>query len=314
MIKEYKLSRELISLLIFKAPSMFQQTMNYSEEGIRGYISSLKTLYDKIDRLNEGFPEIFENVLKEYFKPIKIICKIGSGVFPTLERITVNKRVIKTNERILNSKDLKYPPEKCVKNFGRANLKGQSVFYGTFNFITAIKEMQPEVGDLITISSWGLIQKENYLVTCPMFLSQPQNSHSFFKLRTFYTSFFSDLLNYPKPIANLIYELHRFYAKCFSREISRSNSQAYIFTALLADKILNHHRNGVIDAILYPSTKDDLLTDNIAIKKESFDKNYVLLNTIEKRLTEKSENSEHYEFEITGKSKEVKGEEIVWND
>lgn len=51
-------------MLIFKAPSMFQQSINYSEEGMKGYISSLKKLYE----INESFPEIFENILKEYFK------------------------------------------------------------------------------------------------------------------------------------------------------------------------------------------------------------------------------------------------------
>ena len=51
--------------------------------------------------------------------------------FYELKRITINKNVIGSNKRIYEIKYLKYPPAEKVTKYGRCNLPGQSIFYGS---------------------------------------------------------------------------------------------------------------------------------------------------------------------------------------
>lgn len=280
---------------------------------IKNFITSLKEFYRNMESINFKFPEYYEELMQEYFEPIKIQIKIGEGIFPIIERITVNKRVINQNIRIDEADKLKYPPSECVKNYGRANLKKQSVFYGTFNFITAIKEMKPEKGDLITVSRWTLKIENDPLIICPMFLRQPKDGSTNVRLLNIYNSFIIDLQKLPPSVSELFFEIHKFYSDCFAREIDKADNQGYIVTALLADKILNQYKNGIVDAIIYPSSKEDLRTENIVIKKESFDKKYLLSETVEKKLLDFSEHGDRYVFELLGKSSKIEDNRILWN-
>jgi len=283
------------------------------QDNIQNYITSLKEFYKRIEALNFEFPEYYEGLIIKFFEPIKVICMIGDGIFPAIERVTVNKRVIKENARINDIDKLKYPPSECVKRYGRANLKNQSVFYGTFNFMTAIKEMKPEIGDLITVSEWKIKNDNDKLITCPIFMNQPKDGTINIRLLNMFNSFIFDLKRFPFEISHLIFEVHAFYANCFARKIDSKNNQGYIYTALLADKILNQYKGGIIDAIIYPSTQEELRTENIAIKKDSFDKRYSLFKTTEKRLIDISEGGRKYIFEILGESQIIDKESIKWN-
>ena len=288
------------------------ESQNFNIKAIRTFIETLRAFYQRIEMLNFEFPEEYEKLIIEASEPIKVYNLLGEGIFPTIERITVNKRVIKTNTRIFEEKQLKYPPAECVKKYGRANLKFQSVLYGTFNFMTAIKEMRPEIGDLITVSKWKLKNENDSLVVCPMFLKQPVDGSTNYRLKNLYDWFIKELQKFPTSVSNLYLELHQFYSQCFAREINSNDNQGYLITALLADKILNKYKDGIVDAILYPSTKEDLRTENIAIKKESFDSKYQLSETIEKRLLEISQNGAKYVFERLGESLKIDENKIKW--
>jgi hypothetical protein len=288
------------------------ESQNLNQEAIQNFIETLRAFYQRIEMLNFKFPEELEKLIIDAFEPIKVHNLQVKRIFPTIERITVNKRVIGTNTRIFEERKLKYPPAEYVKKYGRANIKYQSVFYGTFNFMTAIKEMNPEIGDLITVSRWKLKNENDLLVVCPMFLNQPNDGSTNYRLKTLYNWFIQELKKYPPLISNSYFELHQFYSNCFAREIDSKDNQGYLITALLADKILNKYKNGIVDAILYPSTKEDLRTENIAIKKESFDAKYQLSETTEKRLLKIANNGDRYEFERLGESLRIDGNEIKW--
>lgn len=288
------------------------ESQNFNIEAIQTFIGTLRAFNQRIEMLNFKFHEEYEKLIIEAFGPIKVYNLLGEGIFPVIERITVNKRVIGANARISEVKKIKYPPAKCVKKYGRANLKFQSVLYGTFNFMTAIKEINPEIEDLITVSRWKLKNQDDSLVVCPMFLKQPIDGSTNFRLKNLYNWFIKELQKFPTPVSNLYLELHHFYSQCFAREIKSNDNQGYLITALLADKILNKYKDGVVDAILYPSTKEDLRTENIAIKKESFDSKYQLSETIEKRLLKIDYNVGRYEFEKIGESLKIDGDKITW--
>ena len=93
--------------------------------------------------------------------------------FHELHRLTINKRVIGKNKRIHNINFLKYPPAAKVSNYGRCNYPKQSIFYSSFFHMTAINEMKPRIGDIVTFSVWRA-KSGTTLKYCPIFKNQPE--------------------------------------------------------------------------------------------------------------------------------------------
>ena len=296
------------SIFISSLPN-FSNKMN---DRYQNYLSTISELYNRIEALNFSFPKIYEELIINYFKPIDIICSIGKGFFPIIKRVSINKRIVNENIRIFEVEKLKYPPSNCVTKFGRANLKKQSVFYGAFNLNTAIKELKPETGDLITVSEWRLRNENMQLIVCPFFIKQPEDFTTNIRLLEIYYSFLKELNRFPEDISTLVLEIHKFYAKVFSRKIDLYNNQGYLFSALLADKIFHQYKQGIVDAILYPSIQDEYRTENIAVKKDSFDQKYTLFRTIEKKVIDHSIKTDKYRFEEKGESKIIEERRIQW--
>ncbi len=196
--------------------------------------------------------------------------------FDKLERITINKRILGTNKRIRNIDFLKYPPADKVKKYGRCNLKGESIFYGAPLITTALSEMRPKVGDLITKSIWRLKEEHTFKV-CPIFHIQPTNGT--FNPRTFemQQSFYKEInKNFKGNNREAVINLTKFIAFQFSKPVNPENDRDYIFSAFFANKLLNELDDGTIEGIYYPSVKEKLSFENVALKAEIFDKYYKL--------------------------------------
>jgi len=285
-----------------------------TKEQENNYLSSLYKLHNNsisISKSDSLIQDLFEKEAITFFQNFEIFFLPVRGNFPIIERITVNKRVNHSkNERIYEPQKLSYPPKKYISKYGRANLKEQSVFYGTFDFITAMQEMAPEIGDIITISKWRNMNGQD-LIVCPMFVSKPKIETKNIQMLNIYNLLHKEAQK--KYCSNFIMNVMSFYAHCFAEEIDHTNNKTYIFTALLSDKILHQYENGIIDAILYPSVKNDQQTNNIAIKPTAFDRNYELYHTIEKRVISVEKNNE-YRLEILGQSKKIMKDYIEWQD
>ncbi|PKB00404.1 RES domain-containing protein [Flavobacteriaceae bacterium MAR_2009_75] len=196
--------------------------------------------------------------------------------FKKIERITINRNILKTNKRIRNIDFLKYPPKEYVKSYGRCNLKNQSVFYGATLITTALSEMRPKVGDLITKSIWRNKTGHTFKI-CPIFLQQPTNNT--FNPRTFeLTQDFHNIIDkqYSGNMKEAVLNVSKFIAYQFGKIVNSKNHLNYIFSAFFSDKILNEFDNGSIEGILYPSVKEKLSFENIALKPDVFDKNFIL--------------------------------------
>lgn len=188
--------------------------------------------------------------------------------FPEVQRITINKNLFGgDNKRIEEVAFLKYPPADKVSRHGRANLIGQSIFYSTSNPITAMKEMKPKVGDLISTSIWKQKEDEYFLKISPIFKITTLNGvvHNELSLK-FKTAYQQALKLHNKETAEQIDELLQFVADCFSKEVEYGNDFDYTLSAFYADKILNKFEGGSIDALVYPSVADKLDFSNVAIK------------------------------------------------
>jgi hypothetical protein len=199
-----------------------------------------------------------------------------SAYFDEIKRITINRKVINSNKRIHDINFLKYPPADRVKKYGRCNLPGQSIFYGTFISLVAINEMRPKVGDLITESTWRLKGNQE-IIYCPIFKNQPIQkgilNPKTFEINQLYED---KLKEYPEKVRIQIDSLVQFVTDAFTKLVHPENHLDYIFSAYFSNKIFNVFENGNIEAIYYPSVKEKLSFENIAIKANVFDKKYEL--------------------------------------
>ena len=202
---------------------------------------------------------------------------ILTDVFPEIHRHTINKRVIGSNKRIRDIKFLKYPPADKVTKYGRCNYPKQSVLYSSFFEMTAMNEAQPRIGDLITESVWR-VKGNQTLKYCPIFKNQPEGKN-IINQRTYEINqiYKNKIKEFPDYIREQIDSLVQFVADAFTKRVHPNSDLDYIFSAYFSNKILNDFEHGSIEAIYYPSVKEKLSFENLAIKPNVFDDKYELV-------------------------------------
>lgn len=236
--------------------------------------------------------------------------------FDVLERITINYRILDSNKRIKDIKFLKYPPADMVTKYGRCNLPKQSVFYGSTIFTTAMSEMKPRVGDLITKSIWKLKESKS-LKFCPIFHNQPTNG-TFNPNSRKLEQDFNKILNrdFPEDMHKPITNLSKFIAYHFSKYVHYKSNKNYLFSAYFANKILNELEGGTIDGIVYPSVQSQLSFDNVVLKTDVFDANYVLSEVYESIVNKDPSNGGNGYF-MSGINScnefDFENDKILWN-
>ena len=241
--------------------TLIQYFKQMSEDGISSYIE--KQILRMLDYTIPFFAHL-----------------VLTDIFPEIHRLTVNKRVLGNNKRIRDIKFLKYPPTDKVSRYGRCNYPNQSILYSSFLEFTALNETQPRKGDLITESKWR-VRGNQTLTYCPIFKNQP--THGVVNLRGLQINdvFEKTLKVYSEHEQEKINILVQFIADVFTKRIHYDNHFDYIFSAYFSNKIFKDFENGTIEAIYYPSVKEKLSFENLAIKPEVFDKKYELIEVRE---------------------------------
>lgn len=246
--------------------------------------------------------EVFNNILSIHTNLV-----VKEKIKPLI-RLTINENVINKNERIYSVSQLKYPPEKYVKKYGRCNIPNQSIFYGTIHELIAINELKPKKGQIITITTWELKEDEE-LIYCPIFLKQPNNAliknQETKNFESMYEQHIKALHKEQQIINKKILE---FITERFSATVDNKYHYNYIFSAIYSNYMLNKFQDGYIDAIYYPGIKNDFCFENYAIKPTSLENKFKLTN-IEERLVE---NFNPYVADITGETKHVNNDHIIW--
>ncbi len=234
---------------------------------------------DKVDLTNSSIEENRIITELKHFKPLYFaFCKI----IPELQRLTINKKLSKNNnETITKFGDLKNPPDEIVKKlnrYGRANLKNQSVLYASFILPTLIKETNPDVGDLVTISRWKLKNEDTPLFVSPIIDYAKCKDYQLLEV------FEKALLQEPKDWQVMFFQHYCLTVKHFGKYVERGKDINYIFSAHLADKIFHEIYGGKVEANIYPSVHDSGTTSNIAIKPDVFNEKYEIEEITESKL------------------------------
>lgn len=278
---------------------------NLNTEDLQSYIYALKNFWLRVETFDQKLPPLLEGAIKETIQNLKILPISFRKCFPAFCRLTVNKRLPKNNNnRITETKWLGCKPCDAVKEYGRMNFIGQSILYGTFAIPTAINELKPQIGDLVTISKWTLLEPETEMMVYPIFWNMAKND-GFFQIVNQYISFTS---MYEKPVKELIDAQVEFIANIMSKRISNNN--LYIITSSIANRIFFNGIKNEIEAIIYPSVQDKTRIDNIAIKPDSFRSKYRLNSVKEYQI---KVNSDDLKMNLlTGYSTEFRNGDIIW--
>lgn len=273
------------------------------------FIYSLKNLWLRIESLDQKLPPFLEGATRDMIGGLKILPLYSNKCYPSFCRITVNKRVLNgENSRITETKWLGYKPAEKVDSYGRMNLIGQSMLYGTFSVPTAVNELKPELGDLVTLSEWTLKHPNTELIVYPIFWNMREDK-GYFQILNQYRQF---IAQFDKDIQDIFDAQMQFIADVMSKRIRSENNNVYVFAASIANRILNVEMNGRTEAIVYPSVKDTCRMDNIAIKPDVFDEKYKLNSVKEYQILR---NTDELKMNlVTGQSLMFENGKIIWNN
>lgn len=283
--------------------------METNTEILKQKIQFLRNYLTK-DSINEKESQF----LKQFFKNFSFITGLTYKTkIERFQRVTINSRIFGEENRISEINYLENPPEGYVKKYGRANLIGESVLYATDNPLTALAEMRPEAGQLITISKWKL--KTDYDLTVNSIFKNSPTKNSFSNSMTIraqleYSKLVSKI-DYPKELLEQIDLLIKFVCDCFSKEVNDLNHFDYFLSAHYANQIFTKLHDGEIDAIFYPSVRQSLELTNIAMKTTVFKSNYALESVEESKLLRFHNNG--WQLEATGDSKKFENNNIIWS-
>lgn len=231
----------------------------------------------------------------------------------TFQRVTVNSWIPDIDGRVEFIKHLKNPPKECVKKYGRANMIGQSVLYATFDYLTALSEIRPEINETITVSYWKLKTDYNLCVT-PIFKNSTKDGvvHNELSLRAQMLSN-KMLRQYDDNVRTQIEIILQFIADAFSKRTEDGNNFDYYLSAHYANRLLYEFENGELDGILYPSVRQSLTLSNIALKPEIFEEHFELEKVEESIITSRpNKDSKGWTMKGTGYSTNFKDGKILW--
>lgn len=240
-------------------------------------------------------------------------------------RLIVNEWVTKKNERITDTKYLKYPTLDIVKTIGkynRANTPKTNVLYTAENIDTALKEIKPPTNKIVTVGVWKPIT-EKEIISFPI-----SHSESAIKVNEGVQKSTKAFEEYGNYNYQLFVEWSKHYFKLLGREFTKpvNHHYEYLISALLSERVLeirnDPNKSFNFDCIIYPSVGNDFGTDNLAIHPDAVDKefrlNKIIEFEIEKTYYERKYVLNHPEFITLAKvknvssAKKIRGNEIIW--
>lgn len=190
----------------------------------------------------------------------------------------VRRDLNKEKEDITNPNSFTYPPNKYCNYNGRANIKGNSVFYGAFDSKTAVIETKPEKKQIQYFTTWKNITKADPFFAT--FLPFDLPMHNLFKEYSIKKYIGIEFMcnNIGLQKSQELIELNGRFAKWF-----QTGKPPYSITSWISNTYMKSHN---VDFIVYPSVQRESKTFCIAYSKGYVDKNLRLDRVIEYEISE----------------------------
>lgn len=301
------------------------KTISTSERNVMkvltGFYAALNDSLKKLDYVSFSDKDFkdFKNYILYAINYITLISN-KLTVYQTY-RVVINEQVIHSKESIRKKSYLTYPPLHLVqkkRKYNRANTYGSTVFYGSETIDTALNEIRPSVGDLITIGVWKPLQEKEFnsypISHIPQGFGKNESSTramlSFIELRKRQDPTLSDFM---EP-----------YLQLLGREFSKPvvHHYEYLISSLSSEEIFKTQKNKNtsfdIECIIYPSVGNKFQTCNLAIRRDIFRHNFVLSKVIEFEVTEthfeRDQEKEHDNISLVNYKNYKETDKIYDND
>lgn len=243
-----------------------------------------------------------------------LIFSPGISSFNDLKRATINRAVRedKSNNRLFNLHELKYPPQKIKDKlyYNRASYKNQSMFYGGFGKFEALFENPPKQGDLYTISTWKQKEDSNLCYVSIFHDDKIRYSSKFFEQD--WKRYEEQLEQLDKTTAAAHHKLSSLIAFFFTRPVNKDKKIEYLLSSHLANMIFESPHNPKVEAILYPSVPINYTATNLAILPNTFDEKFSFVKAEEFILMNNPEGKNQWSSHKIGESISTKDGKIEW--
>jgi hypothetical protein len=213
-------------------------------------------------------------------------------------------RINEDGKPFTNTKDLWYPPAKCIKAKGRANDVGESVFYYSDTENTAVIEKRPDLGDILTVLESELIDPNSHPLVMVLGIheytaqSNPKYGGTPPELDVKQKQFIEkEGISKTNPL------LQAYLTEEFMRKVSPGNEHEYKITVAITKILMNEpeflNEDGspavgiTVDGFAYPSIASNNLGANVALRTESADRLYRPVAATVYRVEEKRDDT-HY--------------------
>lgn len=252
-----------------------------SPEKLNELINIFKNKDSKLTSIDEFLDDF--TLLTTYFAFIRF--EIPAKI--KMHRIRINE--FEKDFTLLN--ELWCPPVEKIKKIGRCNDIGEQVLYFSGGGDTALREINPPIGSIVTCLECELVEniklyeigvlKNNQR---ELFLQQLKNMHKD-ALNQFYKN--------DKILIDLDTKLKDFIVEEFTKYVEVGEEHLYKKTISIAKYFLS---NPTIEALMFPSIKSNLLNINYAITKEFADRKLKPIRVDVFRIVEPINNCTRFEF------------------
>ncbi|MFZ5448966.1 MAG: RES domain-containing protein [Thermodesulfobacteriota bacterium] len=236
-------------------------------------IDSIKSRIQEIETLNR------ENVTIEDLKAkIGLLIKGYSCTTRIIDSdFAYRARKNPKNKHFCHVRELWYPPSDRIMIPSRLNRVGRSIFYISASEATAILEMRPRIGEIMTILRCRLINSDVKPHVMELGCAEKFSQHKIpttlnvLENTTYGRKFLSNQENIEK---NLL--IRSFLTREFTRVVKRGNEFEFKVTVAIGEILMSDSR---IDGVVYPSIAGDVdnwkADSNMALKPESADRLYM---------------------------------------
>lgn len=317
---EHSISRKLF----------LNQEINNQEKEIMAELTMFygilyKTLQDlDFSNFNNKDFENFKNYIFYAFNYI-LLFKNNLTIYK-LYRVVINENVSGSKSSLTKKGFLTYPPEHIVKKinkYNRANTPKTTIFYGSETIDTALNEIKPKIGDVISVGEWKSLNPNIEFISYPISHSEKGygvNEHSTNALNAFY-----DLEINKNPILKSFLEPYLYVLGYeFSKPIK--HHYEYYLSSIFSEKILEKSENRIdrfkMECVIYPSVGNKFLKSNVAVRKDVFRNRFQLTKVIEFEVTETNfdniQNQQNTEsinlvkFKNHRETKNIQDNKIIW--
>jgi hypothetical protein len=181
-----------------------------------------------------------------------------------------------------------------IKNFGRANKKGESMFYGSLNFATACIETLSKGSDFKDCGS-AMVSIGTWKFEKPLRLVQMPHSEKYWKLFYETVTFKSERLTeehikqHNHELRNrltndLDFEILELFGDAFARFEINDDSDYFLsnyYTDRVFNRVKGFYAPEEIDGIIYPSVPNSYQENNIVLKPSVVDTKLKFINAMQ---------------------------------